>query len=868
MSNNVSRDDIVRVLTSTFNARSEEERLAAERSLFAWEQQPNFVASLLSLCTQHNDVPVPVRQAASLRVKHSCIRRWYGEKALGEVDKTQIRANLVLVTGSKLAEPSGVVRAQLLEVIASLTKQEWRSARWSQLLPQLLEAQASSAARGDEEALARVLEAMQAVFAALADVEEDLAHGDRETDAQAQSLSKLAQELLPPVGAFVKQLLQAQHMPSQAALRSCCAALHCVRHALRGRWLRECFVQHQCAMLERWLQLVQGVLTQRAALPLNDMSSLLADCQETALRLLAQLWRNFGRGDVADDFAVRWRGHYALPIVEWCVMPLVREYAEGVVFVHMAHPSAASLDRATAARHALALAQQRKTHAPQALLSRRALLCLFELLDLAVQAGEVYSQALRPQLQTLLRAAAARALAPTVADAALLAADADAFGRAHALAAFHEWRDPRAAAQRFVVNLVRIRTRDTLGLVLNWLDGTLRRCGEVVARDSQAALEKEAALRLVGALAAVLMSAEQRVGGDGAAQARQLGDFARFVIAQAALPELSAAAAQSASSAPFVRARALWTIAQLSRLRMPASLSEQVVLGVAASLADPAPFVRLEAAKTVAALTLHCEEGTRHAGVLLPLLRPHLPVLLQRLLQLVQDMQGAGASRLAVSVLARLADLLGEEMIPYAPELLRRLTLLFRHSFADSSQQQRAYECLRAMCEIVRACALSVPSAGGIKSLAVQLAPLLRALFSAARDDFLQDALALLEALSCRPVASRAALPTEVWQLLPLAVAAWQRSFAAAQLRRQQSQEEAHDDASLRTLAWVLHNVMQFGDGTFAQFELAAQQSESNKAEARRNPVALVYAVASSVLDGRASSDDYVIAGLLLQQLL
>ena len=284
-----------------------------------------------------------------------------------------------------------------------------------------------------------------------------------------------------------------------------------------------------------------------------------------------------------------------------------------------------------------------------------------------------------------------------------------------------EFHDPRVAATNLLIDLVRKRTAQTLDRVLNHVGQMLAAYSQGAAASAGAAVapalivQKDVALRAVGSLSELLVK-----------KAEHLGSLEQLLVAQV-VPDL-----QHASG--FLRARACWTLNRFSNFAYSDSaVYAAVVQGVYANLAHAELPVKMEACAAIAGII-------RSSRDVEPF-RPLIPGILDAFFRLIDEIGNEDV----VSIFDSLIEKFGDEISPYAVQLVQRMMQIFMtlvHADVDDDEAIcTAMSCVRAVNTVLHSIA-ALPHL--YAPLEEACAPAIHAVLSTQTMDFFDDVLELV----------------------------------------------------------------------------------------------------------------------------
>eukprot|EP00003_Mantamonas_plastica_P027629 TRINITY_DN599_c0_g1_i3.p1 TRINITY_DN599_c0_g1~~TRINITY_DN599_c0_g1_i3.p1 ORF type:complete len:973 (+),score=438.01 TRINITY_DN599_c0_g1_i3:900-3818(+) len=208
------------------------------------------------------------------------------------------------------------------------------------------------------------------------------------------------------------------------------------------------------------------------------------------------------------------------------------------------------------------------------------------------------------------------------------------------------------------------------------------------------------------------------------------------------------------SEMPFLRARAAWTVSQFVTMEFedPAIFSD-CLNSTLDALTDESLPVRIMA--SIALRTFLQDDDVKD------LLEPHM----EELLNVLMDMIGLSASDDVVATLNEFVYMFGEEIVPYAVDMIKRmaeeLEELLKEDRDDDVAAQLAVESLRLVRTLVAACQENEETMAEIE---VILMPVLRECLMEDGMEYFDEALEIISFLTyCTPEVS-----DDMWDLFPM----------------------------------------------------------------------------------------------------
>ena len=362
---------------------------------------------------------------------------------------------------------------------------------------------------------------------------------------------------------------------------------------------------------------------------------------------------------------------------------------------------------------------------------------------------------LQRNLSFLIRDCVLPVLCLTADDIRLFLHDPHEFIR-QSLDLAEEFHDPRVAAANLLVDLVKADARrqssEALTLSLQLVASLC--AAQAERRDSEEAIVmKEGALRLLGALRPVLLKEEAML------------PTVESLLAQYAVPELS-------SPHGFMRSRALHLLGRYSKLDWQDSERQADSIVRVCSCLHPSNAlpVRLEAAACISRLV-------RNEAVL-SFIQPQIPLVLSTFFSLMDEI----GTEDVISTMQTLLGHIGEEVEPFAAEIVQRLTsmcLQLLHAQDDDDESRlAAAEGLRTISAVFYALG---PKPAVVNAIEPITHPLITAVCLSGDDsaqEFFEDGVELVHCI----IDHAAAISPFMWRAFPALVAAYY-SFASDYLQ-------------------------------------------------------------------------------------
>ncbi|OQS00591.1 hypothetical protein THRCLA_05911 [Thraustotheca clavata] len=360
-------------------------------------------------------------------------------------------------------------------------------------------------------------------------------------------------------------------------------------------------------------------------------------------------------------------------------------------------------------------------------------LCLVYLQE-AIIAGSSYKQ-LQPHLDFVLFKVIHPVICLTPADLSVYEYDPQEYVR-RTNDVMGEYLHPVYAAESLLADLCTKRGKDCVTKVLSFYNHLL----VTPATDEEGWIQKEAALHALCALDAFLtLSLAHR------------NQMESIMLAHV-LPSFQ-------NPRGYMRLRATKMISRnyMTKLTFQDSTMTQLVQCVLQTLQDPDLPVRIEAAKSFRHLVMY-----HHTTIVLDVLRPVLPTVLEHFFKIMDDM---GFSDEVILALEQLIDQFCDEMGPYAVQLVLRLSQRFKQCLDAEEDEDDACLTAASCLDTINTVLMSIYNHPELfEPLLDALVPILQLLLSSdSYIDFVEPALDIVKSITYY---SKSIHP-KVWLLFP-----------------------------------------------------------------------------------------------------
>ena len=776
------------VLSHTFDI-NDTVRLRAEAELANIETQAGYPSTLLHICVL--PLPFDIKQAAALRFKNRIKRHWLvlhsddeesgegeaqgsGHKELSAEDKRVIKENLYQAI---ITQQEPRLRVQLLESLRCIVEHDWPAD-----YPSL------------EPAIAATLSNWQRVDPSLLYASLLCLYG----------LYRRFMYLMPERRDPIVDHLNAQLAPAVLAALSHYNAVdtpvaHDIVHAATKLLSRATF-SRLSPNFRSLAPLVQQLYTQLIATLQRPSPLPAAAVDEQSLRQSA-LWK----------------------AKKWAIRTLNR------ILIRWAQPQDAGSGKDAKALKRFALLYQSKVEpavfgcvvellqqysARRCWLSPHVLDMLFTHLSFSLK-QQTFRRLMQKNLPFLLEQAIFPVLCLTPHDVRLFVSDPHEYIRQD-VDITGEFSDPRLAACNLMIDLVSVdetrRSNEALSISLRLVQRVLTGGGE----SEQAIIEREGAMRMLGALRAIILKQDE------------LQPPVEQLLHSAVLPALY-------SPHGFVRSRALWTLGRYSKMEFQNrdKLTEALARCCQLLSGDELP-VRLSAAQSLTRLVRNKE--------LLALVRgspASIAAIFSSFFELLDEL----GNHEVISVLQMLVGKLRDDVEPYFNDLVSRLAAMFMQQAGaddgDDDAQLAASGALGTLAAVLHALVA--------KPDVVQRAePMLHALVRATVIDDSEHFEEGLELINCVVEYGQGVSPF-LWSVYPHILGAYSKGHAFDQLQN---------------IAGVADTYMRFGGEGFTQGSKVVQgRAEEGVGSALDLLVLLqceVWRKMDGIVGGKADSDGEV----------
>ncbi|OQR93002.1 hypothetical protein ACHHYP_03028 [Achlya hypogyna] len=360
-------------------------------------------------------------------------------------------------------------------------------------------------------------------------------------------------------------------------------------------------------------------------------------------------------------------------------------------------------------------------------------LCLVYLQE-AIISGASYQQLL-PHLDFVLFKVLHPVMCLTPADLAVYEVDPQEYVR-RTNDVMGEYLHPVYAAETLLADLCTKRGKHCVTKVLGFYNHLL----VTPAADEDGWIQKEAALHALGALDAFLTLSP--------AHQSQM----ESIVLAHVLPAFS-------NPRGYMRLRATKMVSRnyMTKLQFQDSTMTQLVGCVLQTLQDPDLPVRIEAAKSFRHLVMY-----NHTTIVLDVLRPVLPTVLEQFFKIMDDM---GFSDEVILALEQLIDQFCDEMGPYAVQLVLRLSQRFKQCLDAEEDEDDACLTAASCLDTINTVLMSIYNHPELfEPLLDALVPILHLLLSSdSYIDFVEPALDIVKSITFY---SKSIHP-KVWLLFP-----------------------------------------------------------------------------------------------------
>jgi len=597
---------VVETLQNTYDALNHQ---AAEAALKQLEQQPGFISCLLQIITIP-EVPLPIKQAAIIRLKN-LVREFWDIKegariTISEDDRKIVKDNILEAI---VFQHASVIRVQLLTSLYHIIRTDFPDA-WPSLLPGIV----SNIQSQEQVRVYGALCALRMVFKKY----QYRVQGNR------QPVEEMIAFLFPGLLQMLKSLVQECEQsatPEQYAMMHVLVKILFLATQLR---IPEFFKGE--GVIDPWIECLLKVLK----LPLHTSSPITSEeelekhslwkAKKWSARIMYRVFDRFGRpkslAEGEQEFGKYFFDRFSTPGLN-LFLELLDQKSKG------------------------------------AYVSSRVIQYCFMYLELCVGISSIWKSTLKSRAEWVIVKCILPGLSLTPLDLEIWEENPQEFVRKQ-FDFMEEFRNPTIAAQNLLVEVVKLRTRDTLNLVLQVITQILEQYKSTPV-EQQNFIQKESALRMFGCLRKLLLSKEE------------FKPAIEGLLINHVFPEFQ-------HNHGVMRARACKVVGEYSRLEYSdKNHHAQAVTLVCDSLKDKDLPVQMESA---IALSRIVRDET-----VVEFLRPQLPLILEQFFKLYDEI----GQEEVVSTLGTLIGQFGDEIAPFAINLTKRLATMFHGIVASAS---------------------------------------------------------------------------------------------------------------------------------------------------------------------------------------
>lgn len=592
-------------------------RVPAETQLGQLEKTPGYHASLLELITV-NDIPIQLRQAAILRLKNIVKHYWTireGEAAcISPADRKCIKDNILEAI---IFQQAPLIRVQLLEICFWVVRGDFPE-QWPQLLPAIMQNFQSN----DELRIYGALSVLLKIY-------------KKYPYKQESERGALVEQTFPTLQGLFQAIINNNTRNSFEMQRILVKIF-----SLATQLSIPAYIKTE-AIAKAWYGMLLQILN--TPLPKDQYPADMETLKEVPLwaakkwvcRIFNRTFSRFGRDVYVQDetkpFAKMFYEELA-PVILEAFFKVLQARAAGEPITDWV------------------------------------LQLTYNFIDNAVTHAALY-KLMKPHIHFILLENVFPTLCITPADMELWRDNPQEFVR-KSLDIMEEFHDPRVAATNLLVDLVKVRTRASLDMVLSAVMQILNAYQQKQG-DMKTAIHKDAALRMIGSLRKLLLGNEK--------YKQAIEDL----IVTHVFPEFQ-------STFGFLRARAAWTVGQFSKLEYANKDNYGLAVRMTCNcLTDGELPVKLEAAMAISRLVQNDEVPEY--------IKPQVPLLLEQFFRIIDEV----GNEEVVSTLATLIGQIGEDIAPYAVEITNRLSKMFlglcNADVEDDESAMTAVQCLRAI---------------------------------------------------------------------------------------------------------------------------------------------------------------------------
>jgi hypothetical protein len=364
-------------------------------------------------------------------------------------------------------------------------------------------------------------------------------------------------------------------------------------------------------------------------------------------------------------------------------------------------------------------------------MSKPMLQIMYEYLTICMQHASLYAM-IKPKLQFILLNCVFRTMCLNSHDLYMFEHDPQEF-MSKSWDLMQEFVDPRTAAVNVLIAALKLRTADSLDPVLNFVTSTLNTY-TAAPPDQKQPILKEGALNMLGAMKKLLLSKEN------------FKPAIRNILLQHVFTEAKCPLG-------YMRSRVMTLLGQYNQLGWDDENHKAFTIRLAVEyLVDSDLPVKLEAARTISRLVKDSE--------ILKFIKPHIPFILTSFFGLIDEI----GSETVISTLGTLIHKVGQDMAPFAVDMMRKLVAMFQKLLQadeeDDEAMLSAQECMRAINSILYACEKSPELYAPLEDICF---PFMDHLIQEAGLEYYED---VLESVLCITLFAPAISP-RMWSLYP-----------------------------------------------------------------------------------------------------
>mmetsp|Transcript_14565 Transcript_14565/g.24395 ORF Transcript_14565/g.24395 Transcript_14565/m.24395 type:complete len:1052 (+) Transcript_14565:145-3300(+) len=687
----MNADGLANVLKHTYIG-DDQQRRAAEAAIKKYERMQGYPGTLLQIVVMDR-FPFPVRQSATILLKNMVVRHWTVKKKLHENS---------IVIGEK---DRGVIKRNLLEAIVTQSRQQIRV----QLLECLHQVCRTDFPKNYPFLLKEIMKNIhskkpQRIYGALCALRQVFKNYHFRAEKDRRYLPTLVESTFPTLIQIITAVLKSKlNQDSYEMVRMLIKIFRIATYLSMPDYLKN------PANLGPWMQALVKVVES----PIVGVSNIPSDrkeltsipqikCKKWALRSFLNIHKRFGQEVLVSgpmkNFARMFDKTFNKPLLG-AVLGVLKSMTKG---------------------------------AP---VTDKMIQTCFQYVSSVINHAHLY-QLVRPHLKFLLHEAVLGCLCLTPGDIRQWREDPAEYIRRES-DLMEEYDDPRFTASEFLVELIRIRTKDALPLTMNTMTAIFKQYAQSPP-DRRNYRQKEAAMRMLQSVAKLMLSQEK------------FYMFIEQTIQAHVLPEFK-------SNTGFMQARACAVVGAYIKLDYKnGDAFREAVQSVCRCLTSKELPLKLQAVKAMSRV-VKSPEGVQH-------IKPWLKNVLAEYFKLIDDVPNEEVVETLEILVAHVKDEIG----PFAVQIAQRMVKLFFKIITNASADEdenafTALQCLRVLNTLLHVLAPLKDNAEVFRQLCMVYQPIIQRCLKPDTHEFLEDTLDLIGAL----VSFCSEMYPFLWALIP-----------------------------------------------------------------------------------------------------